>query len=132
MNQLLIKRAYSAAGNTDGCRILIDRLWPRGLSKDKAAVDEWHREIAPTPDLRKWFGHKEENFSRFSEDYTRELDTNPAAPLFAQHIGELLKEGNVTLVFGAKSPVCNHAVILQRWILEHLCHQERINKQENK
>ncbi len=120
MNQLLIKRAYLPAEETDGHRILIDRLWPRGLRKDKAAVDEWRKEIAPTPDLRKWFGHKEENFGDFSSRYMAELEHNPAASPFVRHIGELLKAGNVTLLFGAKSPTCNHAVILTNWILAKL------------
>ncbi|SFF84531.1 DUF488 domain-containing protein [Prevotella sp. KH2C16] len=117
MNQLQVKRVYLPADEADGHRILIDRLWPRGLKKEAAALDEWCREIAPTPDLRKWFGHKEENFGDFSARYRAELERNPAALPFARHIRELLKEGNVTLLFGAKSPTCNHAVVLKNWIL---------------
>lgn len=119
MGNLLIKRVYLPAGEEDGTRILIDRLWPRGVTKEKAAADEWDKDITPSPALRKWFGHKEENFGEFSRKYREELDSNPAAVPFAQHVGKLLESDNVTLLYGAKSPVCNHAVILRDWILEH-------------
>lgn len=117
MNKLRIKRVYLPADEEDGYRILIDRLWPRGVSKEKAQIDEWCKDVTPTPDLRKWFGHKEENYTEFADKYRAELNGNPAAPEFAARCRELLKEGNVTLLYGAKSPTCNHAVILRDWIL---------------
>ncbi|MBQ7421414.1 MAG: DUF488 domain-containing protein [Prevotella sp.] len=120
MNELKIKRAYLPAEPTDGYRILIDRLWPRGISKEKADIDEWAKEVTPTPQLRQWFGHKPENFEAFQRDYTAELDGNAEATLFASHCQQLLDRQNVTLLYGAKSPTCNHAVILRNWILNHL------------
>lgn len=116
MGNLTIKRAYLPAEDTDGYRILIDRLWPRGISKDAAAIDEWTKGIAPTPELRKWFGHKEENFSEFRKRYEAELASNPERNAFAEHCRELLIRGNVTLVYGARSATCNHALILRDWI----------------
>lgn len=120
MSELKIKRVYLPAEEGDGCRILIDRLWPRGVSKEKAAVDEWNKDVTPTTELRKWFGHKEENFAEFGVKYRAELDGNAAALSFAQHVGELLKQGDVTLLYGAKSPTCNHALILKDWLLKHI------------
>ena len=119
MGTLKIKRAYIDAGPEDGYRILVDRLWPRGVTKEAAAVDEWAKEITPSTELRKWFGHREENFDKFREQYLVELDANPKAFAFAKHCEELLTNGNVTLVYGARSTTCNHALILRDWILEH-------------
>lgn len=116
MGTISIKRAYQTAEATDGYRILIDRLWPRGISKDAAAIDEWAKEIAPSSDLRKWFGHKEENFEEFKTRYVAELNVNTYARQFAKHCNDLLSGGNVTLVYGARSATCNHAVILRDWI----------------
>ena len=118
MNELRIKRAYLPAEPSDGYRILIDRLWPRGLSKEKIAIDEWAKAAAPSAELRKWFGHKEENLEEFARCYREELDANPAAIGFANHCGELLRESDVTLVYGARSATCNHAVILREWIIK--------------
>ncbi len=118
MNELRIKRVYSPAEESDGYRILIDRLWPRGIKKDDACLDEWNKAVTPTPALRKWFGHKEENFEKFYTQYRAELDANPEAAAFAEHVAQLLDKENVTLLYGAKSPTCNHALILRDWILE--------------
>ena len=74
MYQLRIKRVYAAAEESDGYRILIDKLWPRGMTKDKAAIDEWAKEITPTNSLRQWFGHKRENFQAFTDQYIAEAD----------------------------------------------------------
>jgi uncharacterized protein YeaO (DUF488 family) len=118
-NALKIKRVYLPAEEGDGYRILIDRLWPRGLSRDKAELDEWCKDIAPTALLRKWFGHKEENYAEFAENYRKELDDNADSLSFARHCASLLKEGDVTLLYGAKNATCNHALILQDWIKQH-------------
>lgn len=121
MGNLKIKRAYLAPETADGYRILIDRLWPRGISKATAAIDEWDKNIAPTTELRKWFGHQEENFEEFRKRYTAELASNPYSFQFVKHCQALLAEGNVTLVFGARSITCNHAIILRDWIVDALC-----------
>lgn len=119
MNELKTKRAYANPETQDGYRILIDRLWPRGISKDKAAIDEWAKTIAPTTELRRWFGHKEENYAVFATRYCEELSHNADALPFASHVAKLLAHANVTLVYGAKSSTCNHAIILRDWLLCH-------------
>jgi hypothetical protein len=117
MNELRIKRIYLSPEEDDGYRLLIDRLWPRGISKVKASLDEWDKTVAPSTELREWFGHKEENFPEFERKYRIELDNNPDAANFAQHVKELLKTGNVTLLYGAKDETCNQAVVLKTWVL---------------
>lgn len=117
MNELRIKRIYLSPEEDDGYRLLIDRLWPRGISKVKASLDEWDKTVAPSTELREWFGHKEENFLEFERKYRIELDNNPDAANFAQHVKKLLKTGNVTLLYGAKDETCNQAVVLKTWVL---------------
>lgn len=119
MSELKVKRIYDAPDAGDGYRVLIDRLWPRGVKKEAACLDEWNRDIAPTPDLRRWFGHKPENFAEFAQRYQAQLHANPQAAPFAAHVHELLAQGNVTLLYGAKSPTCNHALVLRQWLLSH-------------
>jgi uncharacterized protein YeaO (DUF488 family) len=104
-----IKRIYDARGPRDGIRVLVDRLWPRGVAKAKAKLDRWMKDIAPTPELRTWFGHKPERFSDFSKRYREQLAANP-------EVAELRRLGRgktVTLLYGARDPEINHAVILQ-------------------
>lgn len=120
MNELKMKRIYELAEPTDGVRILVDRLWPRGISKEKAALTRWEKEITPSPDLRKWFGHEPERFATFTELYRKELDANPAGEGFLSEIRDFLKEGNVTLVYAAKDSACNHVLVLKDWIEERL------------
>ena len=122
MYQLRIKRVYAAAEESDGYRILTDKLWPRGMTKDKAAIDKWAKEITPTNSLRQWFGHKRENFQAFTDQYIAELNANPAAPVFAKLCIELLQRHNVTLLYGAKDEECNHAIVLRNWILNQVIH----------
>ena len=117
MNDLKIKRIYLSAEKDDGYRLLVDRLWPRGISKVKASLDEWDKTVAPSSELREWFGHEDEKFPEFEKKYRVELDNNPDAIQFAKHVKELLKKGNVTLLYGAKNPTCNQAVVLKAWIL---------------
>ncbi|APW32273.1 hypothetical protein BWX39_06290 [Prevotella intermedia ATCC 25611 = DSM 20706] len=116
-NELKIKRVYLTPEEGDGYRILIDRLWPRGIAKEKACIDEWNKAITPSSELRKWFGHKEENYATFAEKYRSELDNNPEAMPFANHIKVLLESSNVTLLYGAKRENCNHAIILRDWLI---------------
>ena len=110
MRSLAIKRVYEPPSPKDGTRILVDRLWPRGLSKAKAALDGWNKNVAPTPALRKWFDHRPDRFAEFSKRYRAELVHNPAvAELRAQ-------KGEVTLVYGARDPAINHAVVLAKFL----------------
>ena len=108
-----IKRVYEAPAKSDGTRILVDRLWPRGLSKDKAAVDVWLKDIAPSGTLRKWFGHDPERWSEFQTRYRAELKKNDEAVL---QLRELLRQGPVTLVYGARDEEHNDAVVLSRFL----------------
>ncbi|WP_151734071.1 DUF488 domain-containing protein ['Paenibacillus yunnanensis' Narsing Rao et al. 2020] len=112
-----IKRIYEEASAGDGCRILVDRLWPRGVSREAAAVGEWMKEIAPSPELRKWFGHVPERFPGFRERYRAELEDDPVRQELAGRIQELAAQQPVTLLYGAKDPVHNHAALLREWLL---------------
>lgn len=113
---LRIKRVYDAPSGDDGDRILIDRLWPRGVTKEKACLDSLEKELAPSNDLRKWYGHDASRFGEFRERYLQELDQNPAAEAFAQRIAE--KEGTVTLLFGEKDAIHSNAAVLKEWLEE--------------
>ena len=105
-----IKRVYAEPSDEDGKRILVDRLWPRGLSKEKAQVDLWLKEIAPSTQLRKWFDHDPSKWAEFKQRYLIELQANGEA---VQALKEELKKGNVTLVYGAKDEEHNDAIVLQ-------------------
>lgn len=110
-NTISIKRVYDQPENTDGFRILIDRLWPRGLSKEKAKVDLWLKEIAPSTELRKWFNHDPEKWKEFAKRYKAEIKKNIEALTLLK---SKIKEGKVTLVYGAKEERYNDAVVLQK------------------
>lgn len=112
-----MKRVYDAAAASDGYRVLVDRLWPRGVSKERAELDEWAKEVAPSPDLRtEWHHAGGERFDEFAARYRAELDENPAAVA-------LLASGReydrVTLLFGARDERVNHAAVLLEWLAEH-------------
>lgn len=117
---LKLKRVYEGAGEEDGFRILADRLWPRGESKEKAAIDLWEKEIAPTPGLRKWFGHTPEKFPEFRKKYIAELERNPALEPFLTTVRNRAAGGNVTLVYAAKDSKNNDAVVLKEYLEERL------------
>jgi uncharacterized protein YeaO (DUF488 family) len=108
------KRAYAPRDEWDGKRILVDRLWPRGLTKEKAAVDLWLKDIAPTTELRKWFGHDPSRWDEFQKRYRNELKNNTGA---VSALRRELEDGPVTLLFGAKDEEHNEAVVL-RAVLE--------------
>jgi uncharacterized protein YeaO (DUF488 family) len=112
-----LKRIYEPPAPEDGYRILVDRLWTRGISKQQAAIDEWMKEIAPSPELRKWFGHMPERYAAFSDSYIRELEEDPVRGRLAANIAELVLEQEVTLVYAAKDPLNNHANVLYKWLL---------------
>lgn len=116
MKQIHIKRIYELAENTDGYRLLIDRLWPRGMSKDKARINEWCKEIAPSTELRKWFDHKEERFEEFIVRYKEELSHQKET---LERILKITAEQPLCLLYGAKDTHLNQAVVLKK-ILENM------------
>ena len=118
MHELRCRRIYGTAGDDDGFRVLVDRLWPRGMKKDSAQIDHWAKEVAPSTELRKWFGHAPEKYAEFSALYVAELERNPEAEAFRTEIRERLKAGNVTLLYAAKEETCNHAAVLKSWLEE--------------
>ena len=105
-----IKRVYEQPDKDDGLRILVDRLWPRGLTKEKASVDLWLKDIAPSTELRKWFGHDPGKWSEFKKRYLTELQENGEEVCLLK---QELKKGKVTLVYGAKDEEHNEAVVIQ-------------------
>lgn len=109
-----IKRVYEEPLASDGQRILVDRLWPRGLSKDKAHVDLWLKDIAPSTGLRTWFGHDPTKWSEFQKRYRAELQTNPAVV----ELRTAITKAPTTLVYGAKDEQHNDAVVLQAFLGE--------------
>lgn len=111
-----IKRVYDPAGEGDGFRVLVDRLWPRGVSKARAALDEWAKDVAPSPELRSEWHHHRERFDEFAARYRAELDENEAAAALLE-LGTA--HDRVTLLFGAHDERVNHAVVLQEWLAAH-------------
>lgn len=111
--QITIKRVYEQPDTADGIRILVDRLWPRGLTKVKARVDLWLKEIAPSTELRKWFGHDPDKWAEFKTRYRAELEANDEQ--VARLRSELAK-GPTTLVYGAKDEAHNAAIVLQGYL----------------
>ena len=105
-----IKRAYLEPEAGDGTRILVDRLWPRGLTKEKARIDLWLKNVAPSTELRKWFGHDIEKWEEFKNRYLAELNENKESMAILK---EQLNKGNVTLIFGARDELHNEAIILK-------------------
>ena len=108
-----LKRAYEKPSPEDGMRILVERLWPRGLTKKRAAVDLWLKDIAPSPELRKWFSHDPKKWKQFETRYRKELQQNKDA------VRSLKNEANrrtVTLVFAAKDPEHNSALVLKKYL----------------
>lgn len=105
-----IKRAYAPAEETDGYRILVDRLWPRGISKEKAKIDLWLKSVAPSSDLRKWFGHVPERFPEFTKRYKAELAESGALDDLCKVLSE---HPDATLLFAAHDEEHNNAVVLK-------------------
>lgn len=112
-----VKRAYDPPEPGDGRRVLVDRVWPRGLSRDALRIDAWFRDLAPSSGLRKWFGHDPAKWDEFRRRYTRELEQRP------QDLAELValaRAGDVTLVFGARDTAHNNAVALKAYLERRL------------
>lgn len=116
MKPIIIKRIYEEASDSDGYRLLIDRIWPRGVSKENAKLDEWNKKIAPTTELRKWFDHQEERFDAFATKYKKELTQNNSE---LRRIKEISKKQQLCLLYGAKNEKYNQAVVLKK-VLENL------------
>lgn len=117
---LKIERIYTKPADMDGYRVLVDRVWPRGISKEKAALDEWFKTIAPTKELRKWFGHEPEKYPEFKSRYEKELDENPNRDTFLDLVKTHLADGNVILLYGAKDETHNQAVVLNEYLQHNL------------
>lgn len=114
MAKISIKRIYEATASDDGCRVLVDRLWPRGLSKDKARLDHWFKDVAPSDELRHWFDHDPDKWDEFRRRYQAELATNQQA---LAPLRKLLKsEKHVTLLFGARDETHNNAAVLVEYL----------------
>lgn len=110
-----VRRIYDDAAPTDGTRVLVDRLWPRGVSKEHAALDLWMKDIAPSTELREWFGHDPARWAGFCERYHAELEANPTC---VEQLEALAKKGPLTLLFGARNTEQNEAVVLAAYLLE--------------
>ncbi len=108
-----IKRVYVAPAKEDGFRVLVDHLWPRGVKKEAAAIDEWLKAIAPSTELRKWFGHDPEKWEEFKRRYFSELDENRET---VAQLAKKAKTEKVTLVFSAKEERFNNAVALKEYL----------------
>lgn len=110
---LKLKRVYEPSDKNDGTRILVDRLWPRGMTKAKAGVDIWLKELAPSAELRKWFGHDPDRWTEFKKRYRAELEENDEQLV---RLREEIKKGAVTLLYGAKDEEHNDAVVLAEFL----------------
>ncbi|MFD2657451.1 MULTISPECIES: DUF488 family protein [Gracilibacillus] len=118
MISIQLKRIYDEASHEDGFRILVDRVWPRGISKERAQIDVWLKEVGPSPKLRKWFDHDPAKFERFKQLYQKELkhDAEKQEALDQLRTYDQEYEHNITLVFAAKEQQYNHVVILKEFI----------------
>ena len=119
--QIWLRRVYGEPGPRDGTRVLVDRLWPRGIRKDTAAIDVWLKEIAPSEELRKWFGHNPERWEEFQKRYYCELNTRGSQAV--KRLAGIVEKGRVTLVFASKNERLNNAVVLKNYLTERLAHQ---------
>ncbi len=114
MTTFVTKRIYEPAEANDGYRVLVDRLWPRGVSKERAALNEWAKDIAPSTELRTWFGHDPAKFAEFAERYDKEIKRNVAAPalIAGWHVHD-----KVTLLYAARDMQHNEATVLQKYLI---------------
>jgi uncharacterized protein YeaO (DUF488 family) len=115
MGQVQVKRIYEPAARSDGFRVLVDRLWPRGVAKERAALDLWMKEIAPSTELRRWFGHDPKRWRQFKARYRAELQEHE--PELAKLRSRARKE-TVTLLFGARDAEHNEAVVLKEILVQ--------------
>jgi len=113
MSKIVLKRIYDEVDSSDGYRVLVDRLWPRGMSKEKANIRLWAKEVAPSTELRKWFDHQPERYEEFKERYLNELRTNEEKYAYLIELNQWAREDTLTLLYGAKNLVYNHAQVLK-------------------
>ena len=118
-HRVALKRAYEEADANDGTRVLVDRLWPRGLSKERARVDAWLKEVAPSDELRRWFGHDPDKFAEFRKRYEAELASESGKEAMTK-LRELVKRGHVTLLFAARDMEHNNAVVLRDVLMKSI------------
>ncbi len=114
--QIRTKRVYEGSDPADGCRILVDRLWPRGVAKSDAQIDFWAKSVSPSNELRRWYGHDPEKWSEFRRRYFEELDSNPDG---VSELRAHLDPGTVTLVFSSKETRLNNASALREYLESH-------------
>ena len=126
MGILAIKRVYDPPSTEDGYRVLVDRLWPRGMTKEAARLDLWAKDLAPSPDLRKEFNHQPERFAEFTHHYLSELSRNPAVAAFRAE----LKRPKVTLLYGAHDRANNHALVLKDFLEGAAAHVKQTAKKK--
>ncbi len=117
METITIKRVYDNKQSDGSYRILVDRLWPRGIRKVDLQFDEWNKEITPSSELRKWFAHKKEHFVQFTQQYQQELLSKEEE---LNRIRNIAKTKTISLLYGARDPKINHAIILRNVLLEKL------------
>lgn len=113
MHKLQLKRIYDPVSRDDGARILTDRLWPRGVKKEEAALTEWFKDISPSPELRKWFNHDPAHWEEFQRRYRQELAHNEAE---VDKVLEILRHRKVTLLIAARDPEHNHGLVLMDYL----------------
>jgi uncharacterized protein YeaO (DUF488 family) len=111
--RLQLKRVYEPSADIDGMRILVDRLWPRGLSKAEAMIEFWAKEVAPSTELRRWYQHEPEKWPEFQRKYFAELQNNPDA---VEELIAKIGNGNATLLFGSKETSLNNATVLKEYL----------------
>jgi len=115
---IALKRAYDEPATSDGTRVLVERLWPRGISKERAHIDFWLKEVAPSAELRKWYNHDVQKFQEFRRCYETELRSGAAQKVLAE-LREIAKQGQLTLVFAARDADHSSAVILRDLLLQN-------------
>lgn len=115
-SRLRVKRTYDPPARGDGCRILVERLWPRGIKKEALRADAWLKDVAPSTALRQWFDHREERWEEFQRRYRKELQANPAA---WEPILDAARRGPVTLLYSARDTLHNGAVVLRDHLANH-------------
>lgn len=112
--QIQVKRIYESAADDDGYRVLIDRMWPRGMAKRNAKLDAWHKDLAPSSELRRWFGHDRERWADFYKAYEKELDNSD--PELFKELSQHAENEGLTLLFAARDTECNNAVVLKHYL----------------
>jgi uncharacterized protein YeaO (DUF488 family) len=114
-----MKRVYDAPELGDGTRVLVDRLWPRGLAKEQAKIDFWLKDLAPSNELRKWFGHDPEKFEQFRQRYVQELTSDSAQEALLK-VRDMAEKGVVTLLYATRDSEHSNAIVLRDILLQHL------------